>query len=67
MSDSASRRPIHRREMLASACAGYRVAVPHDVPALAGGGVGFEVLDTLVEHLSVPIRYRNLIGCTRSY
>lgn len=38
-------------------------SVPHDVPALAGVGVGFQVLETLVQHLSVPIRYRNLIGC----
>jgi hypothetical protein len=37
-------------------------SIPHDVAALAGVGVRFEVLETFVQHLSVPVRYRNLMG-----
>jgi len=35
------------------------MAIAHDVPALAGVGVRFAVLDAFVQHLAVPVRYLN--------
>jgi hypothetical protein len=38
-------------------------SVPHDLSALAGVGVGFELLEAFVQDLLVPVRYGDLIRC----
>lgn len=37
--------------------------IPHDIPALASIGVCVVVFQAFVQHCSVPIRYRHLLGC----
>jgi hypothetical protein len=61
----SKRRDNHRRGIEANAGAAYREVDPDHVPVLTGAGVGFEVFEAFVQHLSVPVRYGNLIMASR--